>query len=132
MADIKKIYDNLDKIDYSKLDLVEILGNREYPEFDEKWVRTYMKLLHLKKEKNYPKGRMQISETYKKRSFEKIIKLCGDMGLAMQVSSDMELMYDGLALKYDDPWFLKLVACYERGEIPTGDLELVEVEDSLC
>ena len=122
MADIKSLYDNLDKIDYSKLDLIEILGNREYPEFDEEWVRIYMELLHLKKDNNYPKGRMQIAETYKKRSFQKIIKLSGDMGLAMQVSADMEVMYDGLTLKYQDPWFLKLVACYERCEIPTGIL----------
>ena len=122
MADIKTIFDNLDKIDYSKLDLIEILGNREYPEFDEEWVRIYMQLLHLKKDNNYPKGRMQISETYKKRAFQKIMKLSGDMGLAMQVSADMEVMYDGLTLKYQDPWFLKLVACYERCEIPTGIL----------
>lgn len=122
MADIKTLFDNLDKIDYASLDLVEILGNREYPEFDENWVRLYMKLMHLKKENNYPKGRTQIAETYKKRTFQKIYKLSGDMGLAMQVSSDMEVIYDGLTLKYADPWFLKLVACYERCEIPTGIL----------
>ena len=122
MADIKTLFDNLDKIDYSKLDLIEVLGNREYPEFDEEWVRIYMELLRLKKENNYPKGRMQICDTYRKRTFQKIMKLSGDMGLAMQVSSDMEVLYDGLALKYEDPWFLKLVACYERGEIPTGIL----------
>lgn len=122
MADIKTIFDNLDKIDYKNLDLVEVLGNREYPEFHHEWVRVFMRLLHVKKDNNYPEGRVQIAKTYNKRAFQKVYRLSGNMGLATQVSDDIEMIYDGLTLKYDDPWFLKLVACYERCEIPTGIL----------
>ena len=121
--DIRVLFNKLDEINYQELDVTEILGNREYPNFHDNWVRVFMRLMHIKYDVKYPAGRNQIAETYKKRTFQKVMKLSNDMGLAMEISSDMELMYDGLVLKYDDPWFLWMVECYERGEIPMGTLD---------
>ena len=45
------------------------------------------------------------------------------MGLALEVSEDMSLIYDGLVIKYEDEWFKKLVASYERAIIPYGELK---------
>lgn len=121
--DIRVLYNKLDEIKYDELDAREILGDREYPNFHSNWVRVFMALMHIKYDVKYPAGRTQIAKTYGKRAFEKVMKLSNNMGLAMEISSDIELIYDGLILKYDDPWFLWMVECYERGEIPVGTLD---------
>ena len=122
MADIKVLFNNLDKINYEELNYQEIIQKRDELCFNDNWVRVFIQVQVLKKEKNYPAGRVQISETYKKRSFQKVYKYTKDMGVSIEVCEDMSLIYDGLVLKYEDEWFHKLVASSERGEIPCGEL----------
>ena len=123
MADIKVLFNNLDKINYEELNIPEILANRDELCFHNNWVRVFVQIQVIKQQTKYPAGRIQISDTFRKRSFQKIYKYTSDMGLALEVSEDMTMMYDGLVLKYDDEWFHKLVASYERAEIPQGELK---------
>lgn len=118
--DIRVLFNKLDEIRYEELDVEAILEGRKDLKFNREWSNTYMRLLYIKKEVNYPAGREQISQTYVRRSFEKVMKHANCIGLASVVSDDMGLMYDGLTLKYEDPWFLAMVEAYEQGIIPTG------------
>ena len=121
--DIRVLFNKLDEIHYEELDITEILGDREFPNYRGNWARVYMELLRIKHDTNYPEGRNQIRESYRKRSFEKVMKYTDDMGLAMAVAEDMEIMYDGLVLKYQDPWFLGVVESYAQGKIPYGTID---------
>ena len=122
MADIRVLFNNLDSIHYEELNIPEILAKRDELCFHDNWVRVFVQIQVIKQQTKYPEGRIQISDTFRKRSFQKIYKYTSDMGLALEVSEDMTMMYDGLVLKYEDEWFQKLVACYERAEIPYGRL----------
>ena len=44
---------NLEKIDFSKIDVDFLLDNRETAPFDTEWIRVYKLIDTLKKEKNY-------------------------------------------------------------------------------
>jgi len=121
--DIRVLFNKLDEIAYDELDMEKTLEGRLDPEFNSNWARVYMRLMYIKRDVNYPEGRKQISNTYARRSFEKVMKHANCIGLASVVSDDMGLLYDGLTLKYEDPWFLKMVELYEQGKIPTGRLE---------
>ena len=123
MADIKVLFNNLDTINYEELNIPEILAKRDELCFHDNWVRVFVQVQVIKQQTKYPAGRIQISDTYRKRSFQKIYKYTSDMGLALEVSEDMSLIYDGLVLKYEDEWFKKLVSSYERAIIPYGRLE---------
>ena len=122
MLDIKVLFNNLDKVNYEEMDIPSVLEKRDEASFHNNWVRVFIQVQVLKKEKGYPEGREQISKTFRKRSFQKIYKLTSDMGLAMEVSEDFSLMYDGLVLKYEDEWFEKLLTSYENACIPCGEL----------
>lgn len=122
MADIRVLFNNLDTINYEELNIPEILAKRDEPCFHDNWVRVFVQIQVIKQQTKYPEGRIQISDTFRKRSFQKIYKYTSDMGIALEVSEDMTMMYDGLVLKYEDEWFQKLVASYERAEIPYGKL----------
>lgn len=123
MADIKVLFNNLDTIHYEELNIPEILAQRDEACFNDNWVRIYVQVQVIKQQMKYPAGRTQISDTYRKRSFQKVYKYTSDMGLSLEVSEDMSLIYDGLVIKYEDEWFKKLVASYERAIIPYGELE---------
>ena len=45
------------------------------------------------------------------------------MGLASAVAGDMEIMYDGLVLNYEDSWFIEMLETYEQGKIPVGSID---------
>lgn len=122
--DIRTIFNKIDEIPYEELDFTEIIGDRAYPSYLGNWSRVYMELLRIKHDTNYPEGRNRMRETYVKRTFQKVMKRTNDMGIAMAVSEDIEIMFDGLTLKYEDPWFLWVVDSYMNCQIPVGTLEI--------
>ena len=81
MADIKVLFNNLDTIHYEELNIPEILAQRDELCFHDNWVRVFVQIQVIKQQTHYPVGRIQISDTFRKRSFQKIYKYTSDMGL---------------------------------------------------
>lgn len=121
--DIRVIYNKLDEIAYDELDICEILGDREYPDFRENRLRLYREIWQIKYQVKYPEWREELHKVWRRRTFQKVYKYSESMGLAEAVASDMEIMYDGLALGYEDPWFLEMLETYEACKIPVGTLD---------
>ena len=74
MADIKVLFNNLDTINYEELNIPEILAKRDEACFHDNWVRVFVQVQVMKQQTRYPAGRIQISDTFRKRSFQKIYK----------------------------------------------------------
>ena len=121
--DIRVIYNKLDEMAYEEFDICDILGDRELPDFRENWLRLYRELWQIKYAVKYPEWRDELRKSWRKRSFQKVYKYTKSMGLASAVAGDMEIMYDGLVLNYEDPWFIEMLETYEQGKIPVGSID---------
>ena len=50
---MEKLLAKLDQINFSNIDVEELLDNRDEEAFDSEWMRVYREIEMLKKEKNY-------------------------------------------------------------------------------
>ena len=103
-----ELLDNLKKVNYETLDIDDFLDQRECEPFDSEWIRVYLAIEDLKKER-------AVEDT---REFEKTE--CDD--LAGYIADDFGLIADSIMLNYSDEWLEKLISCYKKAIIPRGNL----------
>ena len=99
----------LKQIDFSTLDIDELLDNRDAEVFDAEWIRVYNVVESLKNAENYSEVEKKNNSEVREQVFRIIYELTSDGDLA------------GL-LGYEDSWLNKLSACYENRTIPCGSL----------
>lgn len=114
--------EKLEQIDFSTLDIDEILDNRDAKVFDAEWIRVYKVVEALKNEENYSEVEKQNNKKIRERVFLMIYEYTKDTDLASYVSDDFGLIADAKLLGYQDFWLDKMIICYEKGIIPCGNL----------
>ncbi len=112
-----ELLSKLDKIGYEKLDIDEILDQRENNPFDSEWVRVYQAVEELKKDKD-----VDDTTDIRKKAFIIVYEQSDCDELAGYISDDFGLIADSKKLNYSDEWLDKLIACYEKAIIPCGEL----------
>lgn len=112
----------LKQIDFSTLDIDELLDNRDAEVFDAEWVRAYNAVESLKNAENYSEVEKQNNSEVRELVFRTIYEITSDGDLAGYVSDDFCLISDARILGYEDSWLNKLSACYENRIIPSGSL----------
>ena len=112
----------LKQIDFSTLDIDELLDNRDAEVFDAEWIRVYNVVESLKNAENYSEVEKKNNSEVREQVFRMIYELTSDEDLAGYVSDDFGLIVDAKLLGYEDSWLNKLSACYEHRTIPCGSL----------
>lgn len=113
----------LDKIDFTAIDIDNLLDNRDRDPFDSEWMRVYGEIEAIKKEKSYTDEDKSYASNIREKAFMKIYNLSGHGELAEYVSDDFGLIVDSRILKYSDVWLDKLISSYENANIPCGNLK---------
>lgn len=112
----------LEKIDFSNLDIDELLDNRDSAAFDDEWVRVYNAVESLKNAMNYSEQEIENNTKLREQVFLMIYEFTNDGDLAGDVSDDFGLISDARLLGYNDLWLDEMIVCYEKGIIPCGSL----------
>lgn len=113
----------LDKIDFTAIDIDNLLDNRDRDPFDSEWMRVYREIEAIKKEKTYTDEDKNYVSNVREKAFMKIYHLSGHGELAEYVSDDFGLIMDSRILKYSDVWLDKLISSYKNASIPCGNLK---------
>lgn len=119
---MEELIAKLEKIDFSNMDIDNLLDNRDKDPFDSEWVRVYKEIEAIKKEKSYTDEDKNYASNVREKVFMKICNLSGHGELAEYVSDDFGLIVDSRILKYSDIWLDKLISSYESANIPCGNL----------
>lgn len=119
---MKRLIKVLEQIDFSNLDIDELLDNREVAVFDAEWIRVYNAVESLKNALNYSDAERENNSKLREQVFRMIYEFTSDSDLAGYVSDDFGLISDARLLEYSDFWLDKMIACYEKGSIPCGSL----------
>lgn len=112
----------LEQVNFDTLDIDELLDNRDAAVFDVEWIRVYDAIESLKNLVNYPEAEKETNAKIREQVFRMLYEFTSDSDLAGYVSDDFGLISDAKLLGYKDLWLDKLVACYEKGIIPSGIL----------
>lgn len=112
----------LKQIDFSTLDIDELLDNRDAAVFDAEWIRVYNAVESLKNVENYSYIEKNRNSEVREQVFRIIYELSNAGDLAGYVSDDFGLIADAELLGYKDSWLDKLRSCYENKTIPCGRL----------
>lgn len=112
----------LKQIDFSTLDIDELLDNRDAEVFDAEWIRVYNVVESLKNAEKYSEVEKKNNSEIREQVFRIIYELTSDGDFAGCVSDDFGLIADAKLLGYDDSWLNKLRSCYENRTIPCGSL----------
>lgn len=105
---------------YTEDDINAILDDRDADPFDSEWCRVDREIAALKTEENYTGSNEKEHDAICKEAFF-IMENKISSELSDYVSDDFGLIYDSIAVGYQDPWLSRLIASYQNGTIPTGD-----------
>ena len=119
---MQKLFEKLEQINFNSLDIDELLDNRDMDVFDTEWNRVYREVEALKNAENYTKEEIEQNKKIRRQVFLLIHELTDYTELAEYISDDFGLIFDAVILDYKDLWIDKLVSCYEKGIVPSGDL----------
>lgn len=119
---MQKLIEKLEQINFNTLDIDELLDNRDLDVFDTEWNRVYREVEELKNAENYTKKEIEQNKKIRRQVFLLIHELTYYTELAEYISDDFGLIFDAARLGYKDLWLDKLVSCYEKGIIPSGEL----------
>ena len=117
-----KLIAKLDEIDFTALDIEELLDNRDAAPFDEEWMRVYREIEALKEQKGYSAESEKYNAEIREHVFRKVYDLSEDSELAGDMSDDFGLIVDSRFLDYSDTWLQNLIAYYQNAKIPSGEL----------
>ena len=84
----------LKQIDFSTLDIDELLDNRDAEVFDAEWIRVYNVVESLKNAENYSEVEKKNNSEVREQVFRIIYELTSDGDLAGYVSDDFGLIVD--------------------------------------
>ena len=119
---MEELIAKIEEIDFSNMDIDNLLDNRDQDPFDSEWTRVYQEIEAIKEEKSYTDENENYNSNIREKVFSKIYNLSGHDELAEYVSDDFGLIVDSKILEYSDTWLDKLISSYENANIPCGDL----------
>ena len=119
---INELIVNLEKIDFRKLDIDEILDNREKSEFADEWLRVQDEIEGIKDGKDFNTENKDNSSFIRQEVAGIVYELAGGIELAEEIGDDFELIAESRLIGYSDEWFDKLISCYKNSTIPNGSL----------
>ena len=104
---------SLPKISIKDVDIDKLLDDRDLPEFEDDWLKSFENLSNL----TLTEDQKTVVNMLRERSFKKIFSLTENPDLASYVSDDFEIMAKYLFSDKEDEWVLKcLITNYANGK----------------
>lgn len=119
---INELIAKLEKIDFGKLDIDEILDNRDTSEFADEWMRVQDEIESFKEGKDFNTENKDNSLFVRQEVAGIVYELAGGIELAEEIGDDFELIAESRLVGYSDEWLDKLISCYKKSIIPSGSL----------
>lgn len=122
MKEIEMLLNCLRNIDYSQFDedsINQLLDCRDSEPFDSEWCRVDNEISRIKNQYNYTFQNQ--NDRIRKEAFFIVADKTGTE-LADYVSDDFGLIFDSIAVGYEDKWLSELKNTYRKGRIPCGKL----------
>ncbi|MEC0090818.1 hypothetical protein [Paenibacillus macquariensis] len=116
-----EIINNISQEDYD-----DILDNRDHDEFSNKWMEVYDQVSSIVKNNSINPEYVQIIKRLRERTFKAIFEHTQSSDLAAYLSDDISLLLEAIACNYNHSWLNGLWKKYSEGEIPQGNILLVE------
>ncbi len=120
---MEELITRLENIDFTDMDVDELLDKRDEEAFDSEWMRVYNELEKLKQENVYTEENRKHNSDIREIAFRKVYELSGDSDLAGYVSDDFGMILDSRLLGFSDDWLDRMVDCYMSGYVPCGILQ---------